>query len=206
MKIILVIASAVFPLLFSVMTHASVIDFDDLAHQTVVSNQYSGLGLTISAYENGVQVQAGPRALDQWSAGIDTINRQDNALYNCAGTTCSRPDYMRFDFSGTASGISWWQHNEGSLVPTWQAYGLGGALLGSYSFGSQNAWHYADISSLNNVSYLLAYQPSDSWTWAVDNFSFTLDDDQYQVAEPSNLALLGLGFLSLGLMRRFQRA
>lgn len=205
MKIIAVITSAVFPLLFSVMAHAIVVNFDDVAHQTVISNQYSSLGLSITAYENGTQVAGGPRALDQWSANIDTPNRKDNALYNCAGSSCSRPDYMRFDFSGTASDISWWQHNEGSLIPTWRAYGVGDALLGSYSFGSQSAWHLADISSLSNVSYLLAYQPSDGWTWAVDNFSFTLNGDEYQVTEPSNIALLGLGLLSLGIMRRLKR-
>lgn len=184
------------------VANATLIDFDDLVQDTVVSNQYAGLGVSFSAFENGVAVNS-PLVHDEWQNSQNVLGRDGMGLSNCYDTwaQCTRADVLRIDFTGTASGISWLQNNEGSMDPVWELYDISGSLIETINVDGPSSW-FAVTAASSKVSYMLGLQPRDNWTWSIDNLQFTLDDNSTDVPEPTSIAILSLGLVGLALRRK----
>lgn len=186
MKKILAILAAVLAIAPAANAAVVTVDFNDLPGGTVASTQYSHLGVTFSARENGSAVGATTGFYDgrlAWS--------------NCFPTFCGdRADVIRMDFSQAVSGVQFLVNTAGSLRPTFNAYNQSGQLL--QSLVAEAGIYTVAAFSVSGISYVEGLQPQESWGYLIDDVQFTVTD----VPEPASAALFGLGALGLAALRR----
>jgi hypothetical protein len=102
--------------------NATLIDFDTspagaIASGTIITNQYSSLGVSFSASENGSPVDAW--AVTQFAATAAGAGHSGNSLWNCNVGCGPRADILRMDFAAPVSNVSWyterpaWAHSCG---------------------------------------------------------------------------------------------
>jgi opacity protein-like surface antigen len=176
-------------------TNAAVVtvNFNDLPQNTVASTQYSHLGVTFSASENGGAVGTVTGWYDDMLAWS-----------NCFSTFCAqRADVIRMDFSQAVSGLQFLVNTGGNLRPVFNAYNQSGQLLQSVTAaeGINTA-----VFSATGIAYVEGLQPSDNWGYLVDDLQFNAVSVPAAVPEPASLALFGLGALGLAALRRRNRA
>lgn len=162
------------------------VNFNDLPTNTVVNTQYSHLGVTFSAREDGSAV------------GAVTGDYEGRLAWsNCFPSFCgNRADVIRMDFSQAVSGLQFLVNTAGGLRPTFNAYNQSGQLLQSLI---ADAGIYTTAAfSVSGISYVEGLQPHDSWGYLIDDVQFTTTD----VPEPASAALFGLGALGLAALRR----
>ena len=172
------------------------IDFDDLADNTVLTDQYAALGVTFSAFEDGAATDS--------VVGAFTNVSSPNVWSNCSPTICGdRADVLRIDFAFLVGSLMWYTDTAGSQQPIFNAYGQGGALLETVIATATNQGNFALTSfSSSGISYVELLQPSDFWGYLIDDLSF----EATSVPEPGTLALLGIGLLGMGAARRRKKA
>lgn len=101
------------------------------------------------------------------------------------------PTNLDFDASSTSVGFSGWND---------AAYDM--ALESLF----QNIAHAGNTATFEVFASGGGWQGGDDESWAVDNVQVTLNGVTGTVPEPGTLALLGIGLLGLGAMRRSKRA
>lgn len=188
------------------------IDFDNLpgggtlAPGTVLTDQYAGLGITFSAFEDGSLVDSavvdsfiGP-AFPPYHAANYWGNTPDNAF-------SQRHDALRMTFAEPVSGVTWYTQPH-SLVwsVTFEARDIDGVLLetvvATSPLGPPTSWVLTSFTA-GNISRIDGFQQTDDHAWGLDNLSFVTGTGPV-VPEPSTLTLLGIGLTGL-CSRRWRR-
>ena len=171
-----------------------VINFDTLPggaplpNNSVLTNQYSSVGVTFSGFENNIAVSQ-PTATNAFSSEFGGPPVSGQVLEN-RDVNNNRADVIRFNFSSPTSGIEFDFLPFGSLGPNTliQAFDSNGNLLHSSTIGgpaSTNVnFHY--ILPVSGVSSFTMTQPDDGWVWGMDNLQFS-----QEVPEPISLLVFG---------------
>lgn len=169
-----------------------VINFDDLASGTVLTNQYAALGVTFSATEDGNAVGSVVTAF--------TNNTNPNVWSNCFNGFCAdRADVVRMDFTSGASAVQFWVDTAGSLSPVFNAYDGLGNLLESIVAPATGQGNFTLLQfAATGISYIEGLQPEDSWAYLIDTLQF----EPGTVPEPATLPLIGLAFAGVAAARR----
>jgi hypothetical protein len=175
------------------------VDFDNLpgggtlTSGTNLTNQYSSVGVTFSALENGSAVDN--VVTSQWAQPGN-----GNYLTNSSvGTLGNQHDLLRMTFSTPVSDLSWLTGSLGSQAIVFLAYDSSGTILETVNNAS--VFGLTSFAS-SNIARVDALQPTDSWVWGLDNLSYTPNTSSI-VPEPSTYAALcGLGLVGLGIYRR----
>ncbi len=189
-------------LLYVGVVNATVIDFDNLPGGSTLSagtdltTQYTSLGVTFGAFENGAIVES-------IVFNVGTSNYWSNCSgggTNCANT--NRADVLRVDFDSLVNNVSWvtdplgdLEKNNRSII--FNAYDASNSLLESTSI-SVNGNAIPTAFSVSGISYIELLQPNDNWAYAIDDLSY----QAAPVPEPSTFALLGVGIISIVFIRR----
>lgn len=180
------------------------IDFDDLpgggmlSPGTVLTDQYSGLGVTFSAFEEGGPVDSA--VVDNFTSDFPPFNSGNywgNTADNGFGT---RHDVLRMTFSEPVSGVAWYtQPHSFAWSVTFEARDVNGVLLetvvATSPLGPPTSWVQTTFSS-SGISQIDGFQQVDDHGWGLDNLSFETASGPI-VPEPSTLALLGTGLAGL---------
>ena len=186
--------------LFVGSANATLIDFDNLpgggtlAANSVLTNQYSSLGVTFSATENASSVS---------STVINSFSPTDGNYWanTTNGSFGPRHDILTMSFDNAVENVSWLTQSYGSLSITFNAYDLASNLLETIS--TSGSWVSTGFAS-SGISRIDALQPHDGWGWGLDNLSF--DTMAVTVPEPSSITLFSLGLIGLSLLRRKKQA
>jgi hypothetical protein len=186
---------------------STIIDFEAVASGTVLTNQYAGLGVTFSAFENAGLVDSIVIA----GSAIGIPDSPPNNSGNFWGNTDTiafgnRWDVLRVSFTNPAANVNWYTGTLGGLSITFNAYDSGGNLLQSVVSGTQSQGGPFVFTSfaVSGIAYFEGLQPADDWGWGMDNLSFD-PGTAANVPEPGSLSLLALGLAGWGARRRRQR-
>lgn len=177
----------------STAASAALVSFDDLPVGSVITNQYAGLGVVFSGWENDAQVSLTTSNVYSPTYGNYLGNSADGTSF-----PSQRWDEVRLDFAALASNVSFKLYSHGDLAITFNAYDASDNLLETIVLSSE-PWGNVVFGS-SGIARISAFQPNDGWYWAMDEVSF----DSSSVPEPASLALLGLGVIGLAFSRRKQ--
>ena len=175
--------------------NATVIDFDNLpgggtlASNTILTTQYSTLGVVFSATENSSPVRSAVISTFQPISGNYWANTD-------SGSFGPRHDILSIDFSSEVENVSWLTQSYGSRAITFNAYDSNSSLLESVT--TTGDWLLTSFSA-SGIARIDALQPTEGWGWGMDNLSF---DSATQVPEPGTAFLIVAGLLGLAGARR----
>jgi hypothetical protein len=181
----------------SAAMQGAVVDFDNLpgggtiAANTVLTTQYSSIGVTFSAIEDGSPVSAAVINTFSPISGNYWANTPD-------GNYGPRWDALIMDFSTPVSGVSWLTQSHGSLSITFNAYDAGNNLLETLVITGD--WAPSGFAA-SGISRIEALQPDDGWGWGMDNLEFSSG----QVPEPATYGMFALGLAAATLLGRKRR-
>ena len=164
--------------LAAVSSNAVVIDFDmdagggAIAANTNITTQYSSLGVTFSAFEDGLSALAWTKSSLDAGTPPSSPNIWSNCGAGAGATSCGgdRADLLRAVFDFDVESVSWMLDSLGS----------------SFSFS---------VSGIRRIDMV---QPSDSWGWAMDNLAFSA----VAVPATAGVLLLGIGVAGLLVNRK----
>lgn len=158
--------------------HATIIDFDDLPANTVLTNQYAGEGVIFSATENGGSADLSVG--DVFSSQHGGAPVAGNVLMN-RDLGDQRADFVEMLFSTAVTNVSWDFIPFGGNGPntTVEVFNSADALIFNGTMGGPAVvtgnFNYTAISGLTGVARIVIGQPIDSWVWGLDNLTFDAD-------------------------------
>ncbi len=176
----------------------AVVDFDNLpgggtiAADTALTTQYSSIGVTFSALEDGSPVSAAVINSASPISGNYWANTSD-------GDFGPRWDALIMEFATPVSGVNWLTQSHGGLSITFNAYDAGNTLLETLVITGN--WVPTSFAA-TGISRIEALQPDDGWGWGMDSLEF---DSAGQVPEPATFAMLALGLATASLLGRKRR-
>ena len=188
-----------FTCLFTGAANAALIDFDNLpgggtlAANSILTTQYSSLGVTFSATENSSTVS---------SSVINTFTPFSGNYWanTTSGVFGPRHDVLSIMFDNAAENVSWLTQSYGGSSITFNAFDSASNLLETIS--TTGDWINTSFAS-SGIYRIDALQPNDGWGWGLDNLSF---DGSVSVPEPASIALIGLGLAGIGFSRKKKAA
>lgn len=185
-------------LLFASSASATLINFDDLASGTPLTNQYSSQGVTFTGFEDAVQIAPEVRSQQFLSTPASSPNYLTNFFQFPSTSNLNRLDEIRITFSAPTSGIAFDLNTAGTNTIRFDLFDFGGAFLQSISLAGNDTNNVSHVLAGTNIGRISAFQPTDVWWWSLDNLRFT----QQTVSEPLSLALFGIGLAGLAAARR----
>lgn len=187
------------------------IDFDNvpgggtLAPNTILTDQYSSLGVAFTAFENG---NVATSAVINTFIFSDYPQREGNYWGNVPlGTDrVNRRDTMRMTFSSPVHSVQWLLQSHGADPVLFEAFDVAGNLLETFS--SVGDFTLVGFSA-TNISRIDGHQAFENMLWGMDNLRF----DTSPLADPPPpapvpapgaglLFVLGIAALRLGAMLR----
>ncbi|MDX9856980.1 MAG: PEP-CTERM sorting domain-containing protein [candidate division Zixibacteria bacterium] len=171
------------------------IDFDDLSDGTLVSDQYAALGITFAGYDifGSRDIRSGYFGGPSGTIVLDSY--------------CNGGGYIQATFTGPVDFVSVdFQLFEGDDPLTLELYNAAGEIVVSRTvFGLDDQWYTLTArSAAQDVAFARFYGFGDDGVNAVynDNISF---GNSAVIPEPATFGLVGLGLLSLAVVRRQHR-
>ena len=174
---------------------AVVINFDELATNTLVNNVYPGVTFGTNTGDGNVRVfsnccsQSDPNSIAPSPGGAGTFNFNGDLIVQ---------------FASAVNGLSFFSggDNDVGTVALIDVFGLGGVLLGTQNLiadgdGLGLTEELQNLGGFANVTMIHIRNVTDAAGLVYDTFTFSAS-----VPEPGSLALVGLAFLALGLGRR----
>ena len=146
----------------------AVVDFDNLpgggtiAADTALTTQYSSIGVTFSALEDGSPVSAAVINSASPISGNYWANTSD-------GDFGPRWDALIMEFATPVSGVNWLTQSHGGLSITFNAYDAGNTLLETLVITGN--WVPTSFAA-TGISRIEALQPDDGWGWGMDSLEF----------------------------------
>jgi len=177
---------------FVTVASATIVDFDNLPDggtlglNTILTDQYSSLGVTFSATENGRTVDA---------AVINSYSPYSGNYWanTTSGSFGPRHDVLSITFDNAVEDVSWLTHSYGRSPILFNAYDKAANLL--ESFDTYGRWVETSFSS-SGIYRIDAVQPLDHWGWGMDNLSFVT------IPEPQTILFLCVGLAGMFYLRR----
>ena len=179
--------------------NAELIDFDTLpgggalAANSILTNQYSSLGVEFSATEKKKTVS---------SAAVNSYRPLSGNYWanTTSGDFRKRHDVLSMTFQYGVENVSWMTNSFGSKSIAFKAYDSASNLLETISISGD--WIATAFTS-SGIYRIDALQPRNNWAWGLDNLSF---DKVAAVPAPGTIALLGLAMAAIGFTRREKTA
>jgi hypothetical protein len=172
----------------------AVVDFDNLPGggtlpaDTVLTTQYSSVGVIFSALEDGSPANSAVINPFEPISGNYWANTPD-------GNFGPRWDALIMDFATPVSGVSWLTQSYGGESITFNAYDAGNNLLETLIVTGD--WVATGFAA-SGIARIEALQPNDNWGWGMDNLEFTPG----QIPEPATFSMLALGLAVGSLLAR----
>lgn len=187
-----------------IAARAELIDFDDLANGTSLTNQYAAQGVLFTGFENSVEIAPEVRSQQFISVPSSAPNYLTNFFGFPSTDAANRLDEIRISFLSPVSGVGFVLNTASLDTPgptiTADIYDFDGVFLQQIGLVGSGVLNVAQLLPGANIGRISLFQPDDTWWWSMDNLQFD------RVPEPGTLALLGLGLAGLGLTRRSKAA
>lgn len=166
---------------------ATTINFQSIPAGTVLTNQYSFLGVNFSALEDSAVV--GAKIINRFGSGdFVWTNCTDLSSTTLCGPDISRADILRIEFDQPANNVSWITDSEGDKSITFNAYNIHDVLIESVSITGDDVLTLFSVGGILRIDMI---QPFDDYGWFFDDMHF--DIQPVPLPTTAWLFLAGLG-------------
>jgi hypothetical protein len=194
----LAIAALVVGMLTASPAYATTINFDSLAEQTILTNQFPEL--TFSSLTAGREIRAASFSTD-WGTSLPNImcSQTIGAPSDCVGD-------IQIDFTSPVSGLTFLSTGDDSvlaaaaLVDVYVNFVLA-ATIPIATDGSVFVPQLLDLSAFSSVTRIVIRNQVDPAGLGFDDFTFTAE----AVPEPATMLLLGAGLGAVAARRRLKK-